>query len=115
MATKKKTAVAPTAFFHTAVPRVLTLMKATCADLGGSYAIHIDGHGAWTLDFPSACVRDGAAADAQVALFLTLAQFEALQNPKTELKKLVTSGAVRCQGDLGKVENVSLVLAFLAR
>ena len=91
------------------------MMKATCADLGGSYVIHVDGYGVWTLDFPGACVRTGASADAHVVLFLTLAQFEALQNPKTELKKLVTGGAVRCEGDLGKVENVSLVLAFLAR
>jgi hypothetical protein len=118
MAAKKKAAATPPMepkrFFEVIVPRVLTIMRATCTDLGGRYGVEVDGHGAWSLDFPTASVlpgRDGA----NVTVFLSLDQFASLSSSKTELAKLVADGKVRAEGDVGKIENVSLVLAFLAR
>jgi alkyl sulfatase BDS1-like metallo-beta-lactamase superfamily hydrolase len=107
--------VAPSAFFEAALPRVLSTLRATCKDLGGRYAIEVEGHGAWTLDFPGASVRAGRAADADVTLWLSEPQFQSLTKANVELARVVADGTVRCEGDRAKIENVSLVLAFLSR
>jgi hypothetical protein len=117
MAAKKKAAappMEPKRFFEVVVPRVLTIMRATCTDLGGRYGVDVEGHGAWSLDFPTASVLPGKEG-ANVTVFLSLDQFASLSSSKVELAKLVADGKVRCEGDVGKIENVSLVLAFLAR
>jgi hypothetical protein len=113
MATKKKQPPEPKVFFERAVPRVLSIMKATCAELGGRYSIEVDGAGAWTLDFVNTKVSQGRVDGADVFIAMTPAQFGSLTSGKVELLKLVSDGAVRCEGDRSKVENVSLVLAFL--
>lgn len=117
MAAKKRATtppMEPKRFFEVVVPRVLTLMRATCADLGGRYAVDVEGHGAWSLDFPTASVVPGKEG-ADVTVFLSRDQFASLSSSKVELAKLVADRAVKCEGDAGKIENVSLVLAFLAR
>ncbi len=118
MATRKKPPRAtptPQAFFESACPRVLQIMRATCAELGGAYCIDVDGAGAWTLDFPSATVTPGRGPAAAVTVHLSPAQFASLSTGKVELAKLVADGAARCEGDRARLENVSLVLAFLER
>jgi alkyl sulfatase BDS1-like metallo-beta-lactamase superfamily hydrolase len=118
VAAKKKAARAaptPKQFFEVAVPRVLSIMRATCADLGGKYCVDVDGEGAWTLDFAAAKVVAGRADPADVVVHLTQAQFASLSTGKVELAKLAADGAARVEGDRGKIENVSLVLAFLER
>lgn len=112
---KKRPPIAPRTFFESAVPRVLTVMRATCKDLGGRYCIDVEGHGAWTLDFPTATLKPGRGESVDVTLFLTEPQFQSLTSAKVELAKLVATGAVRCEGDAAKIENISLVLAFLIR
>lgn len=117
MAAKKRAvapAMEPKRFFEVVVPRVLTIMRATCTDLGGRYAVDVAGHGAWSLDFPTASVLPGKDG-ADVTLYLSLEQFASLSSSKVELAKLVAEGTVKADGDVGKIENVSLVLAFLAR
>lgn len=111
---KKRAPVAPKVFFESSVPRVLSIMRATCQDLGGRYRIEVEGHGAWTLDFPTASVQPGDGPAADVSLRLTEPQFQSLTNAKTELAKLVATGAVPCEGERARIENVSLVLAFLS-
>lgn len=114
MAAKKKRAIpTPTAFFETLVPRVLRIMEKTCGELGGRYTVDVEGQGAWTLDFTTRAVTKGAAASSDVTLYLDAKQYESLSTGKIELLKLVHNGSVRCEGDQAKVENVSLVLAFL--
>lgn len=116
MAAKKKgNAPTPEQFFGSAVPRVLSIMRATCKDLGGRYAIEVEGHGAWTLDFPNAAVQTGRMEPVDVTVTLTPAQFASLTGANVELAKLVRDKTVRTDGDVSKIENVSLVLAFLAR
>jgi hypothetical protein len=117
MPAKKKAAAAipPETFFATVVPRLLSIMRATCKDMGGRYVIAVDGAGAWTLDFPTAAVQKGAGENVDVTVHLTPEQFASLSSASVELAKLVASKAVRCEGDVGKIENVSLVLAFLSR
>jgi len=118
MAARKKaprTAPTPQSFFELACPRVLQIMRATCADLGGAYCIDVEGAGAWTLDFPTTTVKPGRSADAAVTVHLSPAQFASLSTGKVELAKLVADGAARCEGDRARLENVSLVLAFLER
>src|SRR3954470_13860329 len=116
MAAKKKAKVAPPpkAFFETAVPRVLQIMRATCADLGGSYVVDVEGE-AWTLDFPNAKVTAGKREGADVVMKMNAAQFASLSTGKVELAKLCADGSVHVEGDRQKIENVSLVLAFLER
>ena len=110
----KQPAIEPKRFFEVVVPRLLTAMRATCADLGGRYAVDVEGHGAWTLDFPAAQVVPGSAG-ADVTVFLDVAQFASLSSASVELAKLVADKSVRTEGDASRIENVSLVLAFLAR
>jgi hypothetical protein len=116
MASKKRsTALTPAAFFSTACPRVLSILRETCSKLGGRYVIHVTDSGSWTVDFPTQTVTAGAADAADLTITCSAAQFESLQSPKVELKKLIASGALKAEGDLARVENVSLVLAFLSR
>jgi hypothetical protein len=116
-AKKKAARAAPTPkqFFEVAVPRVLAIMRATCADLGGKYCVDVDGEGAWTLDFPAARVVPGCVEGSDVVVHLSQAQFASLSTSKVELAKLCADGAARVEGDRGRIENVSLVLAFLER
>ena len=116
MAARKKAKAAPTpqAFFEGAVPRVLRIMRATCADLGGTYVVDVEGE-RWTLDFPGAKVVAGASDGADVVMTMNAAQFASLSTGKVELAKLCADGAVVVEGDRTKIENVSLVLAFLER
>jgi alkyl sulfatase BDS1-like metallo-beta-lactamase superfamily hydrolase len=117
MPAKKKTARAapsPEVFFGTSLPRVLQMLRAACADLGGRYVVDVDGK-AWTLDYTSATVVAGAAANVDVTVRLSAAQFASLSTSKVELKKLVADGQAPCEGDRAKLENVSFVLAFLER
>lgn len=111
---KKRAPIAPKAFFESSVPRVLSIMRATCKDLGGRYRIEVEGHGGWTLDFPTASVQPGEGGVADVTVRLSEAQFQSLTSAKVELAKLVATGAVPCEGDRARIENVSLVLAFLS-
>ena len=104
----------PKRFFEVVVPRVLTIMRATCTDLGGRYGVDVEGHGAWSLDFPTATVVPGREG-ANATVFLSIEQFGSLSSSKVELAKLVADGKVKAEGDVSKIENVSLVLAFLAR
>lgn len=106
--------IEPKKFFEVIVPRVLTIMRATCTDMGGRYAVEVDGHGAWSLDFPTASVVPGKEG-ADVTVSLSRPQFDSLSSSSVELAKLVADGAVKCEGDVKRIENVSLVLAFLAR
>lgn len=117
MATKKKKpAPEPVAFFTSAVPRVLRAMRATCAELGGSYGVTVD-DSAFVIDFVSASAnvandaKDVNATD--VAVTMTRAQFESLATGKVELLALVKSGVVASRGDVNRLENLSLILAFL--
>lgn len=115
MAAKKKpnkTAIEARAFFATMAPRVLSIMRATCAELGGRYGVDVEGQGSWTLDFPSATIAEGIER-ADVTVRFTNEQFGLLSTSRVELKKLVADGVVRCEGDVSRIENVSLVLAFL--
>ena len=97
------------------MPRVLSIMRATCKDMGGRYRVDVDGAGSWVLDFPSAAVQPGAGAAADVVVHLSLAQFQSLSTSKVELAKLVADGAAKAEGDVKRIENVSLVWAFLER
>ena len=116
MATKKKKpAPEPSMFFTGAVPRVLGAMRATAAELGGSYGVVVD-DSAFVIDFPSAsakAVDAAAAAAADVTVTMSRAQFESLATGKVELLALVKSGAVGSHGDVSRLENLSLILAFL--
>jgi alkyl sulfatase BDS1-like metallo-beta-lactamase superfamily hydrolase len=114
MATKKKKpAPEPVAFFTSAVPRVLRAMRATCAELGGSYGVTVD-DSAFVIDFASASANVAADVSAtDVAVTMTRAQFESLATGKVELLALVRSGAVASRGDVNRLENLSLILAFL--
>ena len=104
----------PQAFFDGAVPRVLTIMRATCAELGGKHCIVVEGAGEWTLDFPNARVVAGRHQP-DVTVYLAPEQFASLSTSKVELAKLVADGKARYEGDRSRVENVSLILAFLER
>jgi hypothetical protein len=116
MAAKKKASPPnPDTFFGNAVPRVLSIMRDRCKEMGGTYTIDIEGVGAWTLDFPNATVVKGPDANATFTLHMTLDQFGSLTSASVELAKLVADKKVRLDGDASKIENVSLVLAFLAR
>jgi hypothetical protein len=118
VAAKKKPArppPSPETFFEVACPRVMTIMRATCAELGGRYVVEVEGAGAWTLDFPAATVARGATPGADVIIHLSPAQFASLSTGKVELLKLTNSGQARFEGDRARIENVSLVLAFLER
>lgn len=110
----KKTAVEAKAFFGSMAPRVLSIMRATCAELGGRYAVDVEGQGAWTLDFPTASIAPGNER-ADVVVRFTPEQFALLSTSRVELKKLVADGIVRCEGDVSRIENISLILAFLDR
>ncbi len=111
----RKPAPEPHTFFERAVPRVLSIMRVTCAELGGRYSVEVAGQGTWTLDFPEARVLPSAVEGADVIVHLSPEQFASLATGKIELRKLVADGAVRADGDASKLENVSLVLAFLER
>jgi hypothetical protein len=117
MAAKKKAKTAPTpqTFFEVSVPRVLNIMRATCADLGGKYVVEVEGAGAWTLDFTKPGVTPGKVDNPDVTIGLSAPQFASLSTGKVELLKLVADGQARCDGDRAKVENISLILAFLER
>lgn len=113
---KKAPPPSPTEFFEVAAPRVLRAMASLCASMGGSYAITVegDGGGTWTLDFDEASVRSGGDG-ADLTVTLGLEQFGELSSAKGELRKLVKGGSAVCAGDDGKLENLSMVLAFLQR
>src|SRR5688572_4361376 len=97
-ANNKKPVPEPKVFFESIVPRVLAIMKATCLDLKGRYAIVVDGAGTWTLDFPTQRVEPGDA-NVDVKVTLSRAQFEKLSTGKAELAKWVADGEAACAGD----------------
>lgn len=115
MAAKKRFAPSPQAFFERSVPRVLDIMRARCAELGGRYTVHVEDSGVWTIDFTRAAVVADTVPGADVVIRLTPAQFASLSTGGTELRKLAVSGQAPFEGDAQKLENVSLVLAFLER
>jgi hypothetical protein len=102
----------PAAFFGEAVPMLLSRMRAMCQDRGGKFAVVVDGAGAWTLDFEKAEVREGEE-EADVRLSMDEETFGSLSQAKVELRKLVVDGAVTCEGEKDRVEDLSLILAFL--
>src|SRR5688500_18993017 len=93
-----KAAMEAKRFFQVVVPRILPVKPATGGDLGGRYAVDVEGHGAWTLDFPSASVVAGRD-DADVTVFLNVEQFASLSSASVELAKLVADKTVRTEGD----------------
>jgi len=113
MASKKKAPpVDVDAFFSRTVPRLLGAMRALCAERGGRYGVVVDGR-AFTIDFAQAAVVAGAD-NVDVTVTLSAAQFQSLA-AGTELRKLVASGEAALSGDRDRIEDLSLVLAFLAR
>lgn len=114
---KGKLAPAPRAFFEGAAPRLLSILRTTCAELGGVYVVLVQGDdgGAWTLDFPRAEVRAGAHDGADLVVTLSPDQFAAVATARIELAKLVADGSAPSQGERQRVENLSFVLAFLER
>ena len=113
----KKQAPSPRAFFEGAAPRLLQMLRTTCAELGGVYVLEVQGEegGAWTLDFAAAQVRAGRADGADLVVTLTAEQFAAVSTAKIELAKLVADGTAPSTGERARVENLSFVLAFLDR
>lgn len=101
-------------FFAAVCPRLMTAMQEKLAELGGRYVVVVEGEGggAWTLDFGTGAVSEGAGA-ADLKLELTAEQFTSLASPKVELRKLVSDGTVKSEGDTDRVENLSLLFAFL--
>jgi alkyl sulfatase BDS1-like metallo-beta-lactamase superfamily hydrolase len=83
---------------------------------GGRFVVAIDGAGGgtWCLDFGAAAVSKGLS-DADVSIRLSLAQFVSLSSGRVELRKLIVDGEVACEGERARLEDLSLVLAFLAR
>ena len=115
-ARKQTQAPAPEQFFSQLCPPLLRSMRSLCAEMGGSYAIVVEGAGggAWTLDFAGAEVRAGGDG-ANVTLTMSPERFASLSSARVELRKLVADGEVSCEGDPGRLENLSFVLAFLQR
>lgn len=114
---KKPPPPTPAEFFETSVPRVLTAMRSLCQTMGGTYAMVIegDGGGAWTLDFDDAVVRAGAES-ADLTVTLGPDEFAELTTAKGELRKLIAAGDARAEGgDPEKIENLSMIVAFLRR
>lgn len=109
-------ALDPTAFFEVACPRVLHAMRSLLAERGGRFAVVVEGPGGgtWCLDFAAAAVSQGPAA-ADVTIHLTLPQFVSLSSGRVELRKLIVDGEVPCEGQRERLEDLSLVLAFLSR
>lgn len=91
-------------------------MRSLLAERGGRFAVVVDGPsgGTWYLDFATAAVsRDPSAVD--VTIQLTLPQFVSLSSGRVELRKLIVDGEVPCEGQRARLEDLSLVLAFLSR
>ena len=65
----------------------------------------------------AALQSNGRVSNQELAglVHLSPAQFASLSTGKVELAKLVADGAARCEGEHARLENVSLVLAFLER
>jgi hypothetical protein len=113
---KKAPPPPPKEFFEVAAPRVLTAMSSLCASMGGSYAFVVEGEGggAWTLDFTDASVREGSDG-ADLTVTLPIEDFPVLATAKGELRKLVADGTAACEGEKDRLENLSMVVAFLQR
>jgi len=114
---KKPPPPTPAEFFERSVPRVLTAMASLCKSMGGVYAMVVEGDegGAWTLDFGQAAVRPGTEG-ADLTVTLDLEQFQLLTTARGELRKLIAAGDARAEGgDPEKIENLSMVVAFLQR
>ena len=111
-----KRTVTAAQFFGQMCPRLISAMRAQLAEMGGRYVITVEGEsgGTWTLDYDAGTAVGRADAGAALSLTMSDAQFASLAKPQTELRKLVSSGQVTAEGDLDKVENLSLQLAFLS-
>jgi hypothetical protein len=114
MATKKKPAVDPATFLLQACPRVLRAMRSTVTELGGRYGVVVDGT-PYLIDFTTQQVTSGSTAGADVVVTMDAARFGSLATGRVELRSLVRDGVVKADGDVSKLENLALILAFLER